>query len=102
MCEKVDYVRALVSERLTAAAEEIFALVVRTIVEYEEELCRSKEENQRKQQLLDSLLNPQLRIYRTEVGRAEVCVKTEPQELSIGLSLTFHLLKSSQSKTKPP
>ncbi|KAK7889169.1 hypothetical protein WMY93_024729 [Mugilogobius chulae] len=37
-----------------------------TIVEYEEELCRSKEENQRKQQLLDSLLNPQLRIHRTE------------------------------------
>ncbi|KAK7889190.1 hypothetical protein WMY93_024750 [Mugilogobius chulae] len=51
--------RTLVNERLTAAAEEIFALVERTIVEYEEELCRSKEENQRKQQLLDSLLNPQ-------------------------------------------
>ncbi|KAK7889174.1 hypothetical protein WMY93_024734 [Mugilogobius chulae] len=66
MCEKMDVVRALVTERLTAAAEEIFALVERTIVEYEEELCRSKEENQRKQQLLDALLNPQLRIHRTE------------------------------------
>ncbi|KAK7907700.1 hypothetical protein WMY93_016312 [Mugilogobius chulae] len=64
--DPVDLVRALVSERLTAAAEEIFALVKRTIVEYEEELCRSKEENQRKQQLLDSLLSPQLRIHRTE------------------------------------
>ncbi|KAK7889183.1 hypothetical protein WMY93_024743 [Mugilogobius chulae] len=60
MCEKIDAVRALVSERLTAAAEEIFALVERTIVDYEEELCRSKEENQRKQQLLDSLLDAQL------------------------------------------
>ncbi|KAK7889199.1 hypothetical protein WMY93_024759 [Mugilogobius chulae] len=60
MCEKVNIVRALVGERLTAAAEEIFALVERTIVEYEEELCRSKEENQRKQQLLDALLDAQL------------------------------------------
>ncbi|KAK7889186.1 hypothetical protein WMY93_024746 [Mugilogobius chulae] len=49
---KVHRLRALVSERLTAAAEEIFALVERTLAEYEEELCRSKEENQRKQQLL--------------------------------------------------
>ncbi|KAK7889193.1 hypothetical protein WMY93_024753 [Mugilogobius chulae] len=56
---KVFALRALVTERLTAAAEEIFALVERTIVEYEEELCRSKEENQRKQQLLDSFLNTQ-------------------------------------------
>ncbi|KAK7889168.1 hypothetical protein WMY93_024728 [Mugilogobius chulae] len=56
MNQKTLSLRTLVSERLTAAAEEIFALVERTIVEYEEELCRSKEENQRKQQLLDSLL----------------------------------------------
>ncbi|XP_072294033.1 uncharacterized protein [Eucyclogobius newberryi] len=51
--------RALVNARLTAAAEEIFALVERTIAEYEEELCRSKEENQRNQQLLDSVLSSQ-------------------------------------------
>uniref|UniRef100_A0A8C6SCW8 C2H2-type domain-containing protein n=1 Tax=Neogobius melanostomus TaxID=47308 RepID=A0A8C6SCW8_9GOBI len=45
--------RALVTERLSAAAEEICELVERTIAEYEEELCRSKEENQRRQQLLE-------------------------------------------------
>ncbi|KAK7916084.1 hypothetical protein WMY93_011845 [Mugilogobius chulae] len=60
MCAKLVVVRALVQERLTAAAEEIFALVERTIAEFEDELRRSKEENQRKQQLLDSLLKPQL------------------------------------------
>lgn len=50
---KKQTLRALVTERLTAAAEEIFELVERTITEYEEELCRSKEENQRQQQLLE-------------------------------------------------
>ncbi|KAK7880576.1 hypothetical protein WMY93_032788 [Mugilogobius chulae] len=49
--------RVLVNERLTAAAEEIFALFERTIAEFEAEMCRSKEENQRKQELLDSLLS---------------------------------------------
>ncbi|XP_072300171.1 uncharacterized protein [Eucyclogobius newberryi] len=58
--------RALVNKRLTAAAEEIFALVERTIAEYEEELCRSKEENQRKQNLLDCVLSPQVRVQRLD------------------------------------
>ncbi|KAJ0032874.1 hypothetical protein NQD34_002955 [Periophthalmus magnuspinnatus] len=47
MSEKGQIFRALVTERLSAAAEEIFALFERTIAEYEEELSRSKEENQR-------------------------------------------------------
>ncbi|XP_055078069.1 gastrula zinc finger protein xLCGF3.1-like isoform X3 [Periophthalmus magnuspinnatus] len=54
MC-KSRTLRALVKERLTAAAEDIFALFERTIAEYEEELCRSKEENQRNQELLEAL-----------------------------------------------
>ncbi|XP_055077182.1 zinc finger protein 773-like isoform X2 [Periophthalmus magnuspinnatus] len=56
MCEKRRRLRAQVTERLTAAADEICALFERTIAEYEEELSRSKEENQRKQRLLDSAL----------------------------------------------
>ncbi|KAK7889180.1 hypothetical protein WMY93_024740 [Mugilogobius chulae] len=79
MSQKVDAVRALVTERLTAAAEEIFALVERTIVEYEEELCRSKEENQRKQQLLDSLLNPQPHTT-AQGGQAQTAVSDLPLE----------------------
>ncbi|KAK7889181.1 hypothetical protein WMY93_024741 [Mugilogobius chulae] len=71
MCENVSILRAFVSERLTAAAEEIFALVERTIVEYEEELCRSKEENQRKQQLLDSLLDAQLHTTTAQDAQAQ-------------------------------
>ncbi|XP_033846562.1 zinc finger protein 184-like [Periophthalmus magnuspinnatus] len=45
---KVEALRALVNLRLNAAAEEIFALFERTIAEYEEEVRRSKAENQRK------------------------------------------------------
>ncbi|XP_029284285.1 gastrula zinc finger protein xFG20-1-like [Cottoperca gobio] len=59
MC-KVQMLRALVKQRLTAAAEEIFVLFERTIAEYEEELCRSKEENERQRKLLDAVLKPQL------------------------------------------
>uniref|UniRef100_A0AAV2K2V5 Uncharacterized protein n=1 Tax=Knipowitschia caucasica TaxID=637954 RepID=A0AAV2K2V5_KNICA len=51
--------RGFVNERLAAAANEIFVLVERTITEYEEELCRFKEENRRKQQLLDLVLRSQ-------------------------------------------
>lgn len=35
--------KAFLNERLTAAAEEIFGAVEKTIVEYKEEICRSKD-----------------------------------------------------------
>ncbi|KAK7912710.1 hypothetical protein WMY93_012921 [Mugilogobius chulae] len=66
MC-KSGLLRALVQERLTAAAEEIFALFERTIAEFEEELRRSKEENQRKQELLEAVLNPSVVLFRESV-----------------------------------
>ncbi|XP_033823115.2 zinc finger protein 45-like isoform X3 [Periophthalmus magnuspinnatus] len=65
MC-KSRTLRALVKERLTAAAEDIFALFERTIAEYEEELCRSKEENQRNQELLEAL-SPRVVLVRAGV-----------------------------------
>ncbi|XP_072304706.1 uncharacterized protein [Eucyclogobius newberryi] len=60
ICQKTfqsQTLRVLVNARLTAAAEEIFALFERTTAEFEEELRRSREENQRKQELLDSVLS---------------------------------------------
>ena len=63
MC-KVQMLRALVKQRLTAAAEEIFGLFERTIAEYEEEVCRLREDNERQQKLLDAVFNPQLRLHR--------------------------------------
>ncbi|XP_034747454.1 zinc finger protein 2 homolog isoform X2 [Etheostoma cragini] len=84
MC-KVQMLRALVEQRLTAAAEEIFGLFERTIAEYEEELCRSKEENERQRELLDAVFNPQLRVPRADVEQplaVEEVVPPEQQECS--------------------
>ncbi|XP_078126164.1 uncharacterized protein LOC144530457 [Sander vitreus] len=64
---KVQMLRASVKQRLTAAAEEIFVLFERTIAEYEEERCRSKEENERQRELLDAVFTPRLRLQRTDV-----------------------------------
>ncbi|XP_032365455.1 zinc finger and SCAN domain-containing protein 31-like [Etheostoma spectabile] len=72
---KVPMLRGLVEQRLTAAAEEIFGLVERTIAEYEEELCRSKEEHER--QLLDAVFSPQLRLHRAELPQQHVCKEEE-------------------------
>ncbi|XP_041665738.1 gastrula zinc finger protein XlCGF57.1-like [Cheilinus undulatus] len=59
----VETLRDFVNQRLTAAAEEIFGVFERTIAEYEEQLCRCKEENERKQKLLDDV---QLRFHRAD------------------------------------
>uniref|UniRef100_A0A3Q3M179 C2H2-type domain-containing protein n=1 Tax=Labrus bergylta TaxID=56723 RepID=A0A3Q3M179_9LABR len=53
---KVQMMRAFVNQRLTDAAEEIFDLFEGTIAEYEEQLRRSKEENERQHKLLDAML----------------------------------------------
>ncbi|XP_028456203.1 zinc finger protein 316-like isoform X2 [Perca flavescens] len=63
---KVQILRALVKQRLTAAAEEIFGLFERTIAEYEEERCRSKEENERQRKRLDADVQ-QLSVREEEV-----------------------------------
>ncbi|TDH09789.1 hypothetical protein EPR50_G00092520 [Perca flavescens] len=83
---KVQMLRSLVEQRLTAAAEEIFGLFERTIAEYEEELCRSKEKNERQQKLLDAVFNPQLRLHRAELPQQHVCKEEEvlsDQELNM-------------------
>ncbi|XP_078020010.1 uncharacterized protein LOC117245913 [Epinephelus lanceolatus] len=77
---KVQMLRALMKQRLTAAAEEIFGLFERTIAEYEEELCRSKEENERQRKLLDAVFNPQLRLHRADVQQLLVVKEEVPSE----------------------
>ncbi|XP_049923427.1 gastrula zinc finger protein XlCGF57.1-like [Epinephelus moara] len=77
---KVQMLRSLVKQRLTAAAEEIFGLFERTIAEYEEELCRSKEENERQRKLMDAVFNPQLRLHRADVQQLSVVKEEVPPE----------------------
>ncbi|XP_061748047.1 uncharacterized protein LOC133546181 isoform X5 [Nerophis ophidion] len=75
--------RALVDQRLTAAVEEIFVVLERTIAEYQAELSRTKEENY---QLLDAVFKKhQVVSHRTDIdeehlpGEQEV----EPQSSNI-------------------
>uniref|UniRef100_A0A672YH97 C2H2-type domain-containing protein n=1 Tax=Sphaeramia orbicularis TaxID=375764 RepID=A0A672YH97_9TELE len=72
--------RSFVEQRLTAAAEEIFGLFERTIAEYEEELCRTKEENQRQRQILDCVWNPRVLIHKTDVQQLSVVKEEVPSE----------------------
>ncbi|XP_054462611.1 zinc finger protein 135-like [Anoplopoma fimbria] len=77
---KAQILRSLVNQRLTAAAEEIFELFERTIAEHEEELSRSKEENERQRKLLDAVFNPQLRLHRADVQQLLVVKEEVPPE----------------------
>ncbi|MEQ2312078.1 hypothetical protein AMECASPLE_027289, partial [Ameca splendens] len=54
----VQHLRDFISERLTAAAEEIFGVFERTIVQYEEEMDRQRK-------LLDVTWRPDSSFQRT-------------------------------------
>ncbi|KAM4724962.1 uncharacterized protein FYW61_013880 [Anableps anableps] len=59
---KIEMLRLLINQRLTAAAEEIFDVFGRTIVEYEEEISRSKLEIDRQRRLLELSRKPQISL----------------------------------------
>ncbi|TNN88227.1 hypothetical protein EYF80_001443 [Liparis tanakae] len=50
---KLELLNAFLNDRLTAAADEIFRAVKSTVVEYQSEILRSKEENERLKRLLN-------------------------------------------------
>ncbi|XP_038560118.1 zinc finger protein 37 homolog [Micropterus salmoides] len=62
----VEYLREFVSERLTAAAEEIFGVFKKTIIEYEEVIDRQR-------RLLDTVWKPEL--HMTELPQQHVCTE---------------------------
>ncbi|KAM6974275.1 uncharacterized protein LKV04_015913 [Tautogolabrus adspersus] len=70
---------------LSEAPEETFELFEKRIAEYEEELRHLKEENERKQKLLDAVFSPEVRLHRADVQQLVVSqeeVSPEQQELS--------------------
>ncbi|XP_072772636.1 uncharacterized protein [Nerophis lumbriciformis] len=74
--------RALVDQRLTAAVEEIFVVLERTIAEYEAELSRTKEENKL---LLDAVFKKhQVVLHRTDVQRVSAGSHEEEWHTSVG------------------
>ncbi|XP_073321934.1 uncharacterized protein [Pagrus major] len=65
--------REFVNERLTAAAEEIFRVLKKTIVEYEEEIDRQR-------RLLDIIWKPHMRSHMTDVPQKHVCQVEEADQ----------------------
>ncbi|XP_053301413.1 zinc finger and SCAN domain-containing protein 2 isoform X4 [Pleuronectes platessa] len=66
----VQYLREFISERLTAAAEEIFTVFEKTIVQYEEEVDRQR-------RLLETVLKPEIKLHRIELPQHHACKKEE-------------------------
>lgn len=61
---KIQLLRAFLNQRLTVAADEIFGAVEKTIAEYQEEVSRSKKENDRLQNILDIVIKPEIKLQR--------------------------------------
>ncbi|XP_040909623.1 zinc finger protein 2-like [Toxotes jaculatrix] len=64
---EIPALRALLTERLTAAAEEIIGLLEETVAEYEGRVERSEREICRQRRLLDAVLKPEVRLHRADL-----------------------------------
>ncbi|XP_030002759.1 gastrula zinc finger protein XlCGF57.1-like [Sphaeramia orbicularis] len=63
---QIPELRAMLTERLTAAAEEIIALFAETVAEYEGRVEQSEREICRQRRLLEAVLMPQVRLHRAD------------------------------------
>ncbi|KAM7373754.1 hypothetical protein PAMP_008583 [Pampus punctatissimus] len=59
---KIEMLRLLINQRLTAAAEEIFGVFGRTIAEYEDQISRYKQEIERQRRLKELRMKPQISL----------------------------------------
>ncbi|XP_054482816.1 uncharacterized protein LOC129116576, partial [Anoplopoma fimbria] len=66
----VESLREFVTERLTAAAQEIFGVFEKTIFQYEEEVDRQR-------RLLDVVWKPAIKLHRIELPKQHVCKEEE-------------------------
>ncbi|XP_041645714.1 zinc finger protein 665-like [Cheilinus undulatus] len=87
----VDLLRGFVNERLTAAAEEIFEVFKRTIVEYEDEINRQR-------RLLDIVWKPHVKLQRIEIPQRHVC---EEEEVLSDQQLCYQERNSSLDQPEP-
>nr|XP_046196243.1 uncharacterized protein LOC124028131 isoform X2 [Oncorhynchus gorbuscha] len=65
------------TQRLTAAAVEISAVFEKKMIEYREEISRSKEENKRLQRLLDLVFHPEIKLRRADSQQLSLPVSEE-------------------------
>lgn len=62
---KVEILREIITEKLTTAAQEIFAVVERTVAGYEEEASSFRLELDRQRKQLEVVLHPDIKVEPT-------------------------------------
>uniref|UniRef100_A0A1A8IXE7 C2H2-type domain-containing protein n=2 Tax=Nothobranchius kuhntae TaxID=321403 RepID=A0A1A8IXE7_NOTKU len=79
----MEHLRRLVSERLAAAAEEIFGLVEKTVADYQEEIIRSRSEIIQLRQQIEqlSVLQPRVFLFKEDQSQPPVEEKKETQQV---------------------
>uniref|UniRef100_A0A1A8EL30 C2H2-type domain-containing protein n=1 Tax=Nothobranchius korthausae TaxID=1143690 RepID=A0A1A8EL30_9TELE len=79
----MEHLRRLVSERLAAAAEEIFGFVEKTVADYQEEVVRSRSEIIQLRQQIEQLtvLQPRVFLFKEDQSQPPVEEKNEPQQV---------------------
>ncbi|KAK2863415.1 hypothetical protein Q5P01_002948 [Channa striata] len=63
---KAEILRGLITDKLTTAAREIFAVVERTVTGYEDEVSGLKQEVDRQRRQLEAVLQPQVSLCRID------------------------------------
>ncbi|XP_038587341.1 zinc finger protein 436-like isoform X3 [Micropterus salmoides] len=64
---KTEILRGIVTEKLTTAAQEIFAVVERTVAGYEEEASGLRQEIDRQRRQLEAVLQPRVKLERRDL-----------------------------------
>ncbi|XP_019752686.1 zinc finger protein 260-like isoform X1 [Hippocampus comes] len=101
MC-KVRILRTLMKQRLNVAVDEIFELFERTIAEYEEELCRTKEEKERQGELLHAVLKPQVLLHRAVIPTSHLHLLPSSGEDIQQMSADSQEEKQQEEETAEP
>ncbi|XP_037548933.1 oocyte zinc finger protein XlCOF6-like [Nematolebias whitei] len=96
---KLRTLKTLLTERLTAAAEEIIALFKRTVVDYEDRVQRSEQEICRQKRLLDVVLNPLVKLQKAD--KSELFARAEAASPS-ACDSSAHSSSSGQLQNKSP
>ncbi|CAJ1048322.1 zinc finger protein 436-like isoform X3 [Xyrichtys novacula] len=84
---KEEILRGIITEKLTTAAREIFAVVERTVSAYEEEAAGLRQEIDRQRSQLEAVLQPRVSlekkaVVKDEEGHEEVVLSEEEEERS--------------------
>ncbi|KAK2863400.1 hypothetical protein Q5P01_002933 [Channa striata] len=87
---KAEILRGLITEKLTTAAREIFAVVERTVTGYEDEVSGLKQEVDQQRRQLEAVLQPQVSLCRIEPTKRRVELKRINESVDKGFVSPWH------------